>query len=284
MKPSVKTLKNFVDLLPLVLAKRYDANTFGPAIANEVLSEVEQSCDPEYFTGETGLLLLSGVTDYPLPDSVRQIKGLYQVPDGEVVPDRGHPIPHQALNRIIRIETDLSISNNADISGAVSASPPASKSNVYNTSLLGSAVTANKLAGRLIKVTHIADSSIEYRILKGNTPSSFTADINGELNSLAVASDTFLITSNYLIIEHNRYLNRFPTGSATAILDLPQDFEYLFRCGLFFKYHAQSDNLSKEASFWGNEYAKQLNLFLIDTTKPRSTSNRNPGRSLPRLF
>jgi len=283
VKKSVKTLQNFIDLLPLAIGRRYDKNTFGVGVANEILSEIETSCDPEYFTGESGLILISGVTDYTLPDSVRQIKGLYSVPGGEVVPDRNHPIAHRLLNSSIRLEEELSLSSDDDISGTVSVTPPEDKTVIYDTVNLGSDLETNALAGRLLAVTHGSDA-VEYRVLKGNTPDDFTADINGELASLAIVGESYLITSNFLIIEHTRYLGRFPTGSTTTVLDLPQDFEYLFRCGLLTKYHSQSDNLSKETTYWANEYMQQMNAFRIDTTKPRGTSTRNAARALPKLF
>ncbi len=282
MKASTATLGDVLDLLPLTLARRYDKGRFGAKAANEVLSEIEQQCDPDLFVGESGLILLEGVTDYRLPDSVRQIKGLYVVPAGDVVPDRDHPVAHQFLGNKLRLEEPWTLSDDADISGTVSASPPSDKTQVYHTSLFA-ALEEDALVSYLARVTH-ASGSVEYAILKGN--STTAALVNGELAAQAVAGDSFLITTNFLLIEHQRYLARFTPGDAalTTVLDLPQDFEYLFRCGLFLRYHSQSDSLSKETKFWAEEYATQLAKFSIDTSKPRGTSTRNSARSIPSLF
>jgi hypothetical protein len=283
VKASTQALKDVIALLPLVLAKRYDPNVFGVAAANKILSEVEQSCDPDFFTEESGLVLLSGVTDYELPNTVRQIRGLYQVQAGDVVTDRDHPVSHSMLNNRIRLSDLPDMSSTADIVGTVPSGAPSDKTKVYDNAKLGSAVAANALLSRLIRVTH-ASGVVEYKILKGNTPSSFTADINGSLTTLAAVGDTYLITANFLIIEHTRYLNRLTPGSTTGIIDLPQDFEGLFHAGMFFRYHAQADNLSTETKFWQEEYARLTNSFMVDTTKVRGTNIQNSPRPIPSLF
>lgn len=282
MKASVRTLQSILDLLPLVLQRRYDKNTFGVGAANEVLSEIEQLCEADYFVGETGLLLRAGVTDYPLPDSVRQIKGLYEVPAGDVVTDKLHPIAHVINGNTLRLEDAITLSDDDDISGTVAVGAPSNKAVVYDTVNFGTLEEDDQM-GRLLRLTH-ANGTIEFRILKGNTPDDSTVDINGELDALAAAADTYLITSNFLIIEHTRYLARLPAGTTATVIPLPQDFENLFRAGLFFKYHTQADNLSKESKFWGEEYGRLMGNFAVDTTKIRGTSIRNSGRSLPSIF
>lgn len=282
MKPSAKTLQNILDLLPLVLQRRYDKNTFGVGAANEILSEIEQLCEPDFFVGETGLLLRAGVTDYPLPDSVRQVKGLYEVLAGDVVTDKNHPIAHTLVGNTLRLAEPITLSGDDDITGTVAVSPPSDKAVIYDTVNFGSLEEDDQLS-RLVKVTH-ANGIIEYRILKGNTPDDSTVDINGELDALPLAGDAYLVTSDFLIIEHTRYLSRLPTGTTATVIPLPQDFEYLFRCGMFFRYHSQADNLSKETKLWADEYARALGNFVTDTTKVRGTSIRNGGRSLPTLF
>lgn len=287
MKASAKTLQDFVNLLPVVLAKRYQP-AFTVAVANEILAEIEQACDPDYLVAETGLLLLENVTDYVLPASVRNIRGLYGVVAGDLVPDKNHPIAHEVHRNTLRLACAPHLSATANISGTVSAAPPADKTKVYDSTAgkLDTALDEDELKSRLVKVTH-ANGTIEYRILSGNTPTSKVADINGELDALALAGDTYTITANFLMIEHLGYLSRFPGTGATPLavtVDIPQDFEFLFRTGLTAKYHLQADSLSNEASAWGKQYADQLQGFRIDTTKARGTATRNQPRSLPSLF
>ncbi len=287
MKASAKTLQNFVDLLPLVLARRY-APLFAVAAANEILAEVEQSCDPDYFSVETGLLVLEGITDYTLPATVRAIRGVYGVLAGDVVPDKNHPVTHELHRNTLRLLSLPVVSDNDDISGTVSVSPPSDLRKVYDATAgkLDTALDDDELKGRLVRVTHLT-GTVEDRILAGNTAADKTADLNAELAALAVAGDAYLITDNFLIIEHNGYLTRFPgTGNAplSPVVDLPQDFEFLFRAGLTYKYHLQADALSKETDSWRTQYAEQLQTFRIDTTKARGTSTRNQPRSIPSIF
>ncbi len=286
MKSSAKTLQDFVNLLPVVLAKRYQP-AFTVAVANEILAEIEQACDPDYLVAETGLLLLANVTDYVLPASVRTIRGLFGVVAGDLVPDREHEIAHTVHRNTLRLACIPRLSGTANISGTVSVAPPADKTMVYDsTAGKLDTLTQDALKSRLVKVTH-ATGLVEYRILSGNTPASKVANINGELDALALAGDTYTITANFFIIEHQGYLSRFPGTGQTPLavtVDIPQDFEFLFRAGLTAKYHLQADALSNEASAWGKQYAEQLQTFRIDTTKARGEATRNQPRSLPSLF
>lgn len=283
MRASARTLQNFLDLIPASLARRYNPSLFGVGAGNEVLSEIEQACDPDLFIGETGLLLSSGVTDYALGSSVRHVKGLYGVADGEAAPDTGHPIAHSIVGNKIRLSSEPTLSSEADITGTVDSGAPSDLSKVYdNTAGILNTLQADALKGRLIRVTHTATGVVEDRILKGNTPGSFTADINGVLDSLAVVGDTYLITANFLVLVHNRYVRRLT--ATTDVVDVPLDFEFLFRAGLTHKYYLQADSLSKETKQWEDKYAEQMQLFRIDTTKPRGTSIRNSPRSIPSLF
>lgn len=284
MKASAKTLQNFLDLLPLVLARRYGP-AFAVAAASEVLAEMETACDPDFFTGETGLLLASRTTTYRLPDSVRHIKGLYGVAAGEAIPDRGHPVAHQVLNGFLRLDSEPTISEDDDISGTVAVGAPADQSLLYDDTAGNlDGLEEDELRGRLARVTH-ASGVVEYRLLAGNDPAAYTATLDGPLAALAAAGDAYLVTANFLVIEHQRYLAR-PTEAAirTAAIDVPQDFENLFRAGLTWKYHLQADSLSKETRTWGEQYALLMSNFRIDTSKVRGTATRNSPRSLPSLF
>lgn len=284
MKASAKTLQNFQELLPLVLARRYQT-PFLVQVANEVLGEIEKSCESDYLVGELGLVLRDGVTDYALDAAIRHVRGIYEVPAGAIVPDRDHPILHRVFGSTLRLDEPPTLSGDADISGTVPVGATADKTKVYDNgaSKFGS-YEADELAGRLVRVVHAAGTT-EYRILKGNTPASSVVDINGELAALALAGDTYLVTADFFIIEHARYLSRVTTSNYnTAAVDIPQDFEDLFRVGLTYKYHLQADSMSKETQKLEEEYEALKALFRADTTKPRGTSVRNTGRSMPSLF
>jgi hypothetical protein len=190
------------------------------------------------------------------------------------------------MGNTLRLSAVPVLTEDEDITGTVPVGAPASKAVLYDNTAgkLDSALEEDALLGRLLKVTHApgASQTVEYKVLKGNTPEDFTADVNGELAAVAAQGDAYLITSNFLIIEHQRYLTRV-TGTS-SLIDIPQDFENLFRHGLIWKYHLQADKLSKETRQWGEDYNALLNTFRIDATKHRGTTVRNSPRSMPRLF
>jgi len=282
VKASSKTLRNYLDLIPLVLKVRY-GTPFAVQATNELLAEIEEVCDADYFVGETGLLLLEGRTDYRLADSIRHVKGVYGVEAGKVVPDKNHPVDFEIQGSKLRLAEPPTLDEGEDISGTVPVGAPADTSVVFDDTAgkLDSTLEEDALLGRLIRVTH-ASGAVEYALLRGNTPDDFTANLNGELAAVAAQGDTYLITPNFFIIEHQRYLTRVTTD--TSVVDIPQDFENLFRAGLTWKYNLQADKLSKETVSWGQQYGSLLNSFRVDLSKSRGTAVRNSPRSMPRLF
>lgn len=283
MQASTKTLDNMIAQLPLVMQRRYDPNVLGVALANEILGEIEREVEADFLVKEFGILTKTGVTDYVLPGTVRQIRGLYPVPAGDVYADKDDPQDFEVRGSTLRLVELPTISSDADISGTVTSSPPADKSKVYDATvgkLDQTVLTTNKLISRLIKVTH-ANGTIEWRVLKGNTPASGngTADINGELDAQAAAGDAYLISKNFLVLEAVKYFTRLTVS--TGVLDIPQDFELLFRAGLHHRYHMQSDELSTEAKAWGEQYYAQLQKYGADVTRIRGTAQRNKPRSMP---
>lgn len=284
MKASVLTLDGARNFIPAALRQRY-SDDFLVAIGNEVLGDIEQECDPDYFRGEFGLLLLDGITDYALDSSIRHIRGIYEVPAGDVIPDREHPFAFEVLGSKLRLkEVPIFNEDDADITGTTPAGTYTDRTVVKDTTAgkLDSALDEDELQSRLLILTHVLSGVKEYRILRGNTPDDFTADLNGELDSVQLVNDTYRVTVNFLILEHTRYLSRFT--AKTSVLPLSQDFEKLLRIGLTFKYHFQADEMSREATEWQQKYQDELDRFRIDTTKPRGMAPRNRPRSLPSLF
>lgn len=278
------TLEGAQNLIPAVLRSRY-SDDFLVAVGNEVLGDIEQECDPDYFRAETPLILLEGATDYALPDSVRHVRGVYEICAGDVTPDRNHPVAIEVLGNTLRLGEPWSLSETEDISGTVAAGAPAAYNLLFDDTagkLDGTDLEDDELKSRLVTITHAAPASVvEYRIALGNSVDDTTVTLNGNLLALAIAGNTYRITSNFLIIEHTRYLTRF-TAKA-GVLPVSQEFEKLMRIGLTYKFHFQADEMSREAKEWQTKYQDELDRFRIDTTKPRGMVPRNVPRSLPSL-
>ena len=279
---TLTTLRGFI---PAVFRSRY-GDDFLIGVANEILADIEEECDPDYFRMESALLLKQYVQDYPLPDTARHIRGLYSVPCGWVTPDRDFCLPVQIIGSKFRIDTPFIFSANTDVTGTASTNAADNSSLTDTTAgkLDASVFSDNQLKSRLIKIVHGAGNGgqTEYRILIGNTVASENVAFNGDLDAPVKSGEAYTITDNFLILDHVRYLTRFT--AITGVVPLSQDFEKLLRTGLTFKYHFQADEMSPEAQAWAKLYQAELDRFRIDTSKPRGMVPRNQAREMMPLY
>lgn len=278
MRWSTQTLQDVWGSLPARFQNAYQT----PLVltqANAVLAEIEKLCDPDFLVKETAILLKDGVTDYVYPDSsIRRVRGLFSVQPGEVVPDHDSPIPFQELGTRIRLGMTPTVSGVADITGTVDAAGPSGLSLVFdNTAGILDILDDDALTSRLCRVTH-ASGAIENRIIVGNDPAAFTIALNGDLEAAAATGDTYLVTSDYVIVEFSRYMNRF-TAMAT-VLDLPTDYEEAFKAGLFYRAFRQIEIDGDEAKMWGKIYGGLLSDSKDDASTQASITNfvRRPNR------
>jgi|GEM_PF-6815042 len=273
MQWSSLTLNDVIKGLPKRL-QHYDAAVFGKQVANGILSDIEKLCDPDFLVKQSALFLQDGVTDYASPDSsLRKIRGIFAVNDGEVIPNREDPVDYSEMGKTIRLLSVPTLSAVDDILGVVDAGGPSSLVKVFdNTAGILDVLEDNILRGRLCSLTHTGTSVVENRIITGNDPAAFTISLNGNLDALALGGDTYTVTYNYLIIEFSRYLTRFT--ALTDVLDLPMDFEKAFRSGVIYYYYLQADEESDETKRWEKIYYGQLNELKVDASTQIGTALR----------
>lgn len=283
MKASTMTLDDALNVLPRTLRQRYSGGNFPQSAGNIILGELEKELEDKHFIGETGLLLKANTTDYVLPATVRQIRGLYMVLAGDVSPYRAAPVPFQELGTTLRLEAVPTLSENEDITGTIPAGGDGSLLTLFDDTagkLDEDTLDEDALAGRYLQVTHLG-GTVESRILSGNTPEDTTADINGALLAEAAEGDSYLITSNFLVMEVLNYLTRFT--ETTDTLPIPQDWEACFIAYLRYKYEAQSEEGSTNTAFWFREARRELNTIKADGRHRRDNPVRR-GRALPPFF
>lgn len=284
MKASTMTLSEVLELLPRVLRQRYSGGAFPWKAGNLVLSDFEKELEDHYFIGDVALLLAAGVTDYVLPPAVRRLRGVYQMlADGTPTPYRPAPVKFILQENSLRLDTVPTVSSETDIEGTVPVGGPGTLDTLFDNTagkLDADTLDEDQLAGRLLIVTH-ADASVEYKLLQGNTPDAFTADINGALRAVAAAADTYRITANFYMMEAVKYLTRLT--SLDDVLPIPTDWEACFLAHLRYRYEAQSEEGSNTTAFWFREYRRELMNLKSDGRHRSDTPQKRP-RQLPPFF
>ena len=250
--------------------------------ANQIISDIEKNSNADYFIAETALLLAAGQVDYPLIDAVRHVRGIFEVPVGTVVPDRNHPIRFKEMGpQLVRLDYPYILTGNEDITGT--ATGGSTTTLVDSTAdKLDDEINDNDLVGRMAIITHIADSSVEYVLIFTNDTATTTATLSKPLLSAVAAGDTYVITSDFLLLEYEKYLTRV-TG-LSSVLDIPQGFEDIFEAGLKFKYYAQIEPHGREAKTWYDIYTIRLRELKIDLSQKTGAHPKMHARPIPRLF
>lgn len=283
MQASSKTLESLLALLPRNVQQRYNPATWSVPKANIVLADIETETDPDFLKAERAILLLNGVTDYALDSSVRATLGLYEVLPGDVRPCKSYPMPFDVIGETLRLTEPAALTGTDDVTGTLLAGSHTTSRIYDNTSGKLDAFDINELKGRILRVTHLPGASqvVEDRIIVSNDPVAKTATINGAFSFTPASSDTYLISDNFLILAYMRYLRRFT--SVTSVLDLPQDFEELFLCGMRWQYEKQVEEGSKEAQLAFQAYRAEK-LRMKASFRKRMDSPRPVPRKLPRAF
>jgi hypothetical protein len=183
------TLQNAIDELPLHFSSRYE-DAFWIKKANRILGEIETKTDQSTEILEVPVFLIENVTQYNIPDALREVIRARGVTPGNVntirIGDPGTQPPYRIIGDKIRFENLPSISGNEDVSGTVAAieSNHSIVSGMLSTGTddAGNALDDGGLQSRLFTLTHTADGSIEYRIISYSTTTS-DSDTSGDITT-----------------------------------------------------------------------------------------------------
>lgn len=283
MKASAVTINTLLQLLPREVYHRYDISSFPLLLIGQILSDIEKKSNGDYFIDELALLVGTGQIDYALSDAVRHVRGIYKVPAGTIVPDRFHPIEFKQIgSSVVRLNSTYTLSGDDEILGTATSGTLTTMVDTTAGVLDDVDLSDNDLTGRILILTHIADSSIEYRLIYTNDVAAKSVTISKPFASAAVVGDTFKITSDYLLLEFERYLTR-PTAT-TQVIDVPQGFEDVVEAGLKYKYYMQIEPQSQEGARWQQEYESRLSKMRNDLSLKTGDYPRLRARSVPKMF
>lgn len=277
MKNSSLTLAGALNLIPKVLFQRYGGTgnyAFAIAKANAIFQDIEKEFDSEYYLREHPLVLVDGMTDYTIPTTIRKVQGIYDVPNGWVVPDTLNPINVSFFGDKIRLKHTPIVDSSADFTGTISG--VTSKNKFASASF--AALTDNSLKSSLCQFYDLSTTLTHNRIILSNASSSIV--LNGELPELPVAgSDTYKIYRNYFLIKALDYIPRLTSES--TVLPIPIDWEELFQAGLRFYYDKQTDQESVQSRVSGQEYSRLLKKASSDEKKKQGEYPMVMPRDIP---
>lgn len=272
-KWSVKTLADLISLIPRDMQTRYSGTAFSREKANSVLAELEQIADPDFFKTEGYIVLTEGLKEYAFGDSIRQIRGIFQVESGDTTPDKKHPVLFEIIGKVIRLSSDFTMSGDDDVAGTATGGSLLDLTGDF------SAYEEDELLGRLATITHLAGGTSQ-AIIRSNTTT--TISFARSLSTTVANGDTFSITNNYLVTEYVRYLARFETSA--SVFDMPIDYEQLMVVGLKAQYYEHQDPASTEAKNYRGIYGKLVESFQANENRQRNYHPRQSGRSFPSLY
>jgi len=137
------------------------------------------------------------------------------------------------------------------------------------------------LQGKAIVITHSA-SVIDHRIIADSSESEQSITINGEMSAAPTTATVYTIYNNFWVLEFAIYL---PTLTAiTDVIGVPQDFEEVYRLGLFWQYYAQEGENKVEIDRYQKLFDDEKMRFCSDQNRFRSDNNFMQPRTIPNIF
>jgi len=283
MKLSTKTLQDLVNLIPRHIRGRQDPILFPVSRFNTIARELEKYCDVAYLTNEAIIPFEDNITDYAIPSNVRQIRGLYPVESGDVVPYKAAPQRYEEMNNYIRLSSVPVVADDAvNITGTIPAASGSTVTTLIDTTNanLGTGED-NDLRSRGIILTR-SSGIIDYMIIVNNDPAAFSLRVNGDFSVAPAEGDTYRIISAYNVMQYAMYL---PTlALPTDSLAMPQDFETVFELGLHWKYLVQQNENENETTKMQRLYEQAKTRFCSDQNRFRGDNRIVEPRRIPNPF
>ena len=280
MKASSLTLTLALGLIPKVTRQRYSDTLFGIPKANAILQDIEKKVDAEYYKEEKGLILVDEVQDYVLPDDVRLVRGVYEVPAGKLVPDKSNNIPFEMVghNRL-RLSRAPVVSDTSDDFSGTATGNAGDNFSLYDTVELVAPLEENSLKSALVVINLLLTNQISHRIIKSNDPVNNKLEISGEFPVATREFDTYNVYHNYFLMDVMRYITRVSDVADT--IDIPQDWEELFVAGLRYYYEKQTDMESSQYRIASEEYGRLLREMASDEKRKVGTHPSQVPRAIP---
>ncbi len=302
MKLSTKTLQNLKDEIPRQLTGPYSEEDFPVEKFNEISAHLEKYCDTNYLTAEIIIPMEDQITDYPLDDKVRQVRGLYTIPTGGVLdangqvvtassvssvpasthPDKDNPIRFDVFGNILRIGFVPSTSEPIfEDSRTINDATGSTLLKLYDVGGGSPLDTDENLRGKAIIITYNS-GVVDYLIIATNDGDDEYIRVNGQMSEIPDTNTVYSIYNDFFVLEYTVYL---PTISLlTDTIDVPVDFESVYKWGLYWKYYAQEGENKVEIDRYQKLFEQEAMRFASDQNRYRSDNFITIPRSIPRMF
>jgi len=306
MKMSTLSLEALRDSVPLQLVGRYDKRKFPIQAFNDITQHLEKYADTRYMTAQLILPWQNGITDYPLDERIRQTRGVYLLPNNlpldanrhvvvsgnntagfpSVTPDKLNPIRFTELGNVLRInhvpaaDTPIYVDNRTILDSTGSTIQK-----LFDIDLTGPLSVDEDLRGKAIIITH-ASGVIDDLIIAASDNVENSLTVNGVMSEIPSNTSTYSIYNNYYVIEYVVYLPRRDviTGILTGPIGVPQDFESVYKWGMFWKYYAQEGENNSEINRYQQLFLEEASRFASDQNRFRSDNFITYARPVPNMF
>jgi len=276
-------LGDVLKLLPLVIRNRYRDLDFWIPTANRVLGEIEVISDQRSMILYEPILVVEGVTRYRLPERIRKFRFLRQPDFGSPLLDKWPVVQYDLAGRNVQTTWPVPFSGNADISGTVDS--VTNGITIASTALAG---VTDSLVSRLFLFTK-TDGTTYSGIVAINSDGQLTMD--GPALVDPEEDDAFVVTSNFLMVEGFRYLERFSSelDDTNAIIGLsqevplPEEWQQLMLLGLRYYGEVQTDENGVNVPNWFQKYEKAKFDYKADHRTPDGEMKRQRPASWPSI-
>lgn len=302
MKMSSLTLQNIKDMIPLQLTGRYSSTDFPANAFNEISQHLEKYADTDYMTAEMIIPQENGITDYALNDRVRQPRGLYLIPTDlpldanrhvvvtgdaqasypDIHPDKANPIRFDQFGNTLRVYQTPSVEEPIHTEDRTIVDATGSTTQkIYDVGSSSPLEEDEQLRGKAIIITQ-ANGNVDHLIIADNDDDNSYARVNGEMTDTPEAGTVYSIYNNFWIFEYAIYLPRLSALSDS--INVPLDFEAVYKWGMFWKYYAQEGENKVEIDRYQNMFEKEAMRFTSDQNRFRSDNKITIPRAIPNMF
>ena len=306
MKMSTVTLEGLKDNIPLQLTGRYQQTKFPIQAFNDISQHLEKYADTRYMTAQLILPWQNGITDYLLDDRIRQVRGIYLLPNDlpldanrrvvvsgvnqagfpSVTPDKLNPIRFTELGNILRINHVPAADTPIHTDGRdILDSTGSTIQKLFDVDASGPLAVDENLRGKAIIITH-ASGAIDDLIIAASDNVENSLTVNGVMKEVPTDDTVYSIYNNYYIVEYAIYLpsRDVNTGVLTGVIGVPKDFESVYKWGMFWKYYAQEGENNTEIARYQKLFEEEAGRFASDQNRFRSDNFITYARPVPRMF
>jgi len=299
---STKTIGDLKNRIPRQLTGRYHATKWPIDRFNEISSHLEQYCDIDYMTAQMIIPMEDKINRYKLDNKVRQVRGLYLIPSAsavafpsgtsngnylpEVSPDKENTIRFDQFGNFIDIQNIPSVSDPIFTSSRlVLLDTGSTLKKLFDIEAGGSPLdTKTNLRGKGVVVTH-STGAVDHLIIADSDGTEMSLTVNGEMSAIPDLNTVYSIYNDFWVMEYAIYLPRLDVdGALTQTIDVPIDFEEVYRTGLFWHYYTQEGENKVEIDRYQKLFDEQKSRFTSDQVRFRSDNKITIPRSIPSFF